>query len=160
MNALSTLLIDDDPSAVEYLSYLLHRELPQLKVTSRLNPDVGGRFDVYLIDNDFAGRRIAGQLTEEIRLRQPDALVIAFSASLDNSTLKELINAGCDAVADKANPDDHDMLLELIRRYGRAYRSAQSRTASIKRQPIVDSIVSLIREWNTSYRNSRGGTES
>lgn len=147
------LVVDDDPDALQYISYVLRREIPELEVTCRVTADVSGVFDVYLLDNDFAGRRIAGQLTEEIRLVNPRALILAFSASLDVATLKGLLNAGCDAVADKSEAAEQALLVELIQRYIESVVVDQANGPT--RTGTLGSVIELLREWNRRYENSR-----
>lgn len=159
MNGMNTktgfraLIVDDDPDAIQYISYVLRREIPELELTCRLTADVSGVFDVYLLDNDFAGRRIAGQLTEEIRLVNPNALILAFSASLDLATLKGLLNAGCDAVADKSEATEQALLVELIQRYIESIVVSRARKPA--RTGTLGSVIELLREWNKRYEDSK-----
>lgn len=95
------LLVDDDPMALEHLELVLSSRFPDLEITTRTVPDVGGTFDFYFLDNDFDGELMAGELAREIRAREERALVIAFSGALDVETLKRLINAGCDGACEK-----------------------------------------------------------
>jgi len=143
------LVVDDDPNAIEYISYLLRREVPGLEITCRSTADVSGDFEIYLLDNDFAGTRVASRLTENIRLRNPNALVLAFSASLDLATLKGLLNAGCDAVADKSEPADQVLLIDIIQRYISAATLEHARVS--QRRSTLSSVVDLLREWNKRY---------
>ena len=89
------LIVDDDLDAAEFLKFRLRQLNPDIGVEIRLQPDASGDFDMYFLDNDFAGMRLAAELAAAARRQRGDALIVAFSAFLDVQTLKQLINAGC-----------------------------------------------------------------
>ncbi len=115
-NNVTALLLDDDEFALDFLQATLLDRYPGLQVEKRLAPDPTGDFDVYFLDDDFEGLRLAGRLARRIRTEHPTAVILAFSASLDEATLKELLNAGCDGVCDKKVPGDMPKLLESLDR--------------------------------------------
>jgi DNA-binding NarL/FixJ family response regulator len=137
---LRILVIDDDHNALNYVRYVVNQQFPTAHVECRERPDASGRFDVYLVDNDFGGNRIAARLTEEVRLVNPDALIVAFSASLDTGSLKALLNAGCDAVADKSDVEEQRFLLDMIGRYQDVYQRRPKLST-------IQSIRSLLHQW-------------
>lgn len=116
------LIVDDDSWSLRFLEVMLVNHFPELIVESRQTPDLSGDHDLYFIDNDFDGRELAGEMAAKIRRTNPDALVIAFSATLGRRSLKELVNAGCDGACDKSMPGDLDVLIETTSRYLRGLR--------------------------------------
>lgn len=144
------LILDDDPLAQQTLQAHLEAEIPGVSVTCRLEPDPQGDFDIYFLDNQFDGVDCAARLAKEIRQNTAEKLVIAFSGTLNSKILKSLINAGCDGVCDKTEPDDLPNALRIARNFA----------DSLKSQPdappgpsgvigAVRAISDLLREWNT-----------
>jgi DNA-binding NarL/FixJ family response regulator len=106
--------------------------------------------NVYFIDNDFDGARCAGELARKIRVAHPNVLVIAFSATLDQDTLKELIHGGCDGVCDKSVPEDLPVAMNIVEEYVRALDSSgEGRKQKKGFLGAVHSIAQLLREWNS-----------
>ena len=60
---------------------------------------------------------MAERLLNEIRVVNPDALVIAVSASLDADVLKSLLNLGCNGACDKSKLSDLEEMFRLVRRF-------------------------------------------
>lgn len=147
---LKALVIDDDQDAAEWLAFQLQQRFPGLQIELRLSPSVTGDFDMYFIDNDFHGKSLAGELAEAIRSQHSQALIVAFSARLDNGTLKRLVNAGCDGAFDKSNTEEVSQLLEIVESF--AMRS-QSEPRSGGFLSAVRSIRDLLREWNRRLEN-------
>ena len=150
--SLAILVVDDDPFALELLRHRLEAEIPGAQVTTRSDADVAGQFDVYLLDNQFAGTSCAGALASEVRARHDadDALVLAISAKLDRETLFELVNAGCNGAFDKGEVDDLDRAIALIRTFGeqRAEFAARGNLTS-----VVGSLRALLDSWNQRLRD-------
>lgn len=149
---LSVLIVDDDPfcSAMLRTQWLL--AMPDSAVVCREDADVTGDFDVYLLDNNFHGSELAVQLTRAARLQSPEALVIAFSSSLDRACLKGLLNAGCDAVAEKTSIEDCELIFEL----GRRFREARDVAARPDRDPsVLGGVLQLLRQWNRRLELSK-----
>ncbi|MFN3193143.1 MAG: hypothetical protein ACE361_21715 [Aureliella sp.] len=143
------LIVDDDSDASALLQHRLRRVFPDLQIETRTEPDVTGEFDVYFLDNDFGGVSEAGRLTEAIRSEQPGALVIAFSACLDNRTLRQLVNAECNRVFEKDGDGEFDRLLEIVRHYIQSHHGVSRRAVkSIGLTETISSIADLLREWN------------
>lgn len=155
---IKALLLDDDEYALEYLKAVLLERFPELDVEIRLRPDPTGSFDLYFIDDDFEGVRLAGKLARKVRAQDPGAVVLAFSASLDERTLKELLNAGCNGVCDKKVPGDMPAMLDAVARSIDEIQRA-------RREPPRDAVHlfstlrALFKEWNRRL-GRQGGEES
>jgi CheY-like chemotaxis protein len=149
-NALRALLLDDDPYALEFLQAVLSERYPGLSIDVRCEPDPTGEYDVYLLDDDFEGVRLAGKLARRIRAQRPAALILAFSASLDQTTLKELLGAGCNGVCDKRVPSDLPEMLEAL---DRCVEELEERRrgppADLSGRYLVKTFRDLFRAWNT-----------
>ena len=108
------LVVDDDPDASAWLAYRLNERFPELEIVCRESPDLSGEFDLYFIDNDFHGKSLAADLAAAIRAINPPALIVAFSARLDNKTLKLLVNAGCDGACEKTESQDVELMMRIV----------------------------------------------
>ena len=143
------LLLDDDPYALEFLRAILTERYPGLAIDVRTEPDPTGEYDLYLLDDDFEGVRLAGKLARRIRAQRPEALILAFSASLDGHTLKELLGAGCNGVCDKRVPGD---LPEMLAALDRCLRELEERHAEppsdLSGRYLVKTFRELFRAWN------------
>jgi DNA-binding NarL/FixJ family response regulator len=149
-NGLRALLLDDDPYALEFLQAVLAERYPGLSIDARNEPDPTGEYDVYLLDDDFEGVRLAGKLARRIRAQRPEALILAFSASLDRATLKELLGAGCNGVCDKRVPADlPEMLAALDRCLEELDERRRSPPPDLSGRYLVKTFRALLREWNT-----------
>jgi len=146
---LKALLLDDDPYALEFLRAILSERYPGLAIDTRSEPDPTGEYDVYLLDDDFEGVRLAGKLARRIRAQRPGALILAFSASLDGATLKELLGAGCNGVCDKRVPGDlPEMLVALDRCIEELAERNQEPPADLSGRYLVKTFRELFRQWN------------
>jgi N-acetylglucosaminyldiphosphoundecaprenol N-acetyl-beta-D-mannosaminyltransferase len=146
----TALLVDDDIHALDHLELLLSMTFPGVAFEKRLEADVEGDFDFYFLDNDFNGELQAARMAGEIRERQPDATIFAFSAHLDVGTLKGLINAGCDGVCDKSEPATWRVVVEHMRfELGeRARRHKRGTRAFGGVRNAARSIELLLQDWN------------
>jgi DNA-binding NarL/FixJ family response regulator len=151
------LLLDDDRYALEFLQALLLDRHPDLSIEMRSTPDPSGAFDVYFLDDDFEGVRLAGKLARRIRAQRPEALILAFSASLDAPTLKELLASGCDGVCDKKVPSDVPEMLDALDRC-LAELSVASRSPVVDphRPHLVATFRELFHEWNRRLESQEG----
>ena len=146
---IKALLLDDDEYALEFLQATLLDRYPGLEIQKRLEPDPTGDFDVYFLDDDFEGLRLAGRLARRIRNEHPDAVILAFSASLDEATLKELLNAGCDGVSDKKVSSDMPKLLEALDRCLLEIAKAKAEPpVQASGRYLIKTFRELFREWN------------
>ena len=146
---MKALLLDDDPYALEFLRAILSERYPGLEIHARSEPDPTGEYDVYLLDDDFEGVRLAGKLARRIRAQRPEALILAFSASLDDKTLKELLGAGCNGVCDKRVPGDlPEMLAALDRCLSELAREQEQPPSDLTTRYLVNTFRDLFRAWN------------
>lgn len=141
---LRALLLDDDEYALDFLEAILRDRYPGLALERRLEPSPEGEFDLYFLDDDFEGVRLAGELARRIRRDRPGAIVLAFSASLDASTLKELLGAGCNGVCDKKVPRD---LPEMLATLDRCVEQMEARRDQ-RPDSMLRTFRELFREWN------------
>ena len=143
------LLLDDDPYALEFLRAVLQERYPGLAVDVRTEPDPTGEYDVYLLDDDFEGVRLAGKLARRIRAQRPEALILAFSATLDARTLKELLGAGCNGVCDKRSPQDLPEMLAALDRCLAELEARRSEPPSeVSGRYLLKTFRDLFRAWN------------
>lgn len=154
------LIVDDDEDAARFLEYRLRQVCTDWQIVVRNVPDVSGEFDIYVLDNDFRGQRIAARLVQEIRRRHEDSLVVAFSGVLDTETLKQLVNAGCDHVCEKHRQNEIKQLLEMMVAFVGTQAEKQN-TVSKERGLVktIQSITSLLREWNRRLDMQSTGLE-
>ena len=146
---LKALLLDDDPYALEFLRAILSERYPGLKIDVRSEPDPTGEYDLYLLDDDFEGVRLAGKLARRIRAQRPEALILAFSASLDGQTLKELLGAGCNGVCDKRVPADLPEMLSALDRCVSELEEQRSEPPSdLSGRYLVKTFRALFQAWN------------
>ena len=146
---LRALLLDDDEYALDFLQAILLERYPQLAIEKRLSPDPTGDFDLYFLDDDFEGVRLAGRLARRIRAQRPDAVILAFSASLDEPTLKELLNAGCNGVCDKKVPGDMPRMLEALDRCVEEVEEMRSLPPdNLSGRYLLNTFRELFQEWN------------
>ncbi len=108
------LLIDDDIDIHKMFGAQFRHRFPKLKLDTSLEPQVGGAYDVFVIDNQFTEGKMAESLAQSIRKEHPEAVIIAHSATLDVRTLKSLLNKGCSGACEKGNPEDLEVLFKLI----------------------------------------------
>ena len=145
---IEALLLDDDIWSLRLIKGLLQECFPDMKVHARDLPDPQGEFDIYFVDNDFNGRRVLPDLARDIRRERPQALIIAFSATLDAGTLKELINAGCDGACDKSVYGDLARTMEIVRAYIEQTMIGSPRGGRARANGAMGTVRDLLREWN------------
>lgn len=146
----TVLILDDDRFFLKLLSLRLKRKFPDLVVESRAQPVANGSYDIYILDNDFLGRPLAAELAEDIKRQQSKSIILVLSGTLSKSTLKRLINCGCEGAFDKSIPKEIDALVDSIADY---LRSADLTTVENRRpySNILDTaraITGLIQDWN------------
>ncbi|MHC5114570.1 MAG: hypothetical protein ACYTGP_09105 [Planctomycetota bacterium] len=145
---LGALVVDDDIWSLRLMKGLLSECFPDLQVHTRETPDCHGSYDLYFIDNDFNGECVACELAAGIRRDHPDALIIAYSANLDATTLKALINAGCNGACDKSNPADIPRAMEIVRAFIESRLMAEDRPPPGGLIRTIRSVRDLLSEWN------------
>lgn len=147
-------IIDDDPIAATVMRARLRIQFPECSITIYDKPVVEPHLDVYFVDNDFDGSALATELLSEIRKLNPNALVVAMSATLESDTLKALINGGCNAVYDKNQPRNGEPVFEVIGNYFDVLdrlRTAQTHSPFGR---VVISLRDLLHEWNQRLRHA------
>ena len=142
------LILDDDVWALRLMTGMLLQCFPDLEVQPRDDPDPTGDFDIYFIDNYFNNVPVAVDLATKIRADHEESLIVAFSGSLDTSTLRRLVNAGCNGVCDKSDPTDLPRVMEVVGKY------IDEITVPTKPQKhglvgAMGAISSLLHEWNS-----------
>jgi DNA-binding LytR/AlgR family response regulator len=152
---LKALLVDDDPDASAWLAYTLNQRFPDLEISARDIPDLSGIFDIYFIDNDFHGKRLAAELATAIRAANPPAMIIAFSARLDSQSLKMLVNAGCDGACEKSEPADVEQMMRIVAAYQVRRQCEDVEQSQCGLMKALHSIRNLLREWNRRLDGSR-----
>ncbi len=146
---LRALLLDDDPYALEFLRAILSERYPGLAIDSRNEPDPTGEYDLYFLDDDFEGVRLAGKLARRIRAQRPESLILAFSASLDADTLRELLNSGCNGVCDKRVPADlPEMFAALDRCIAEIEENREAPPVDLDGRYLLKTFRALFRQWN------------
>ena len=138
------LILDDDPWASALFAQHLQIRFPSIEVAIRAKPAPSPGFDLYVIDNEFEGTREAARLAGEIRRENPDALVIACSATLDADLLRTLINAGCDGVCVKGDIGELEQVLRIA---GRHFERRRAQGSGL--QTTVHAVTDLLRQWNS-----------
>jgi len=149
----SVLLIDDDPFALEHMELLLSTHFPEVEFEKRTIPDVDGRFDFYFVDHDFGGSRVGPTVVDEIRRRNPQALIFGFSVNLDADTLRKLINAGCNGVCDKTEPGNWKPVLKLMEKRLEEMAERHKRETGFFGgvKHAAHAIHSLLEDWNRRH---------
>ncbi len=145
---LKALIVDDDPDASAWLAYKFNEQFPDLEIVCRESPSLTGAFDLYFIDNDFHGKSLAADLAAAIRATNPPSLIVAFSARLDNQTLKMLVNAGCDGACEKSEPRDIELMMRIVSAYLNRRRCETQERSRYGLIGAIHSIRNLLHEWN------------
>ena len=149
---LRALVLDDDEYALEFLRAILSDRYPGLTIETRMEPDPDGEHDLYFLDDDFDGVRLAGELARRIRKQRPDAIILAFSASLDAPTLRELLIAGCNGVCDKKVQSDLPEMLEALDRCMEDFTTRNKE----EEDSVVGTFRDLFDEWNRRLEGQGG----
>ena len=146
----SILILDDDPVLLKLLETRIQSRFPDAIVETRSKPIAVGVYDVYILDNDFQGRSLAADLAEEIKKNQPDSMVAALSGTLCTTTLKRLVNCGCDGAFDKRDPTEIDALIQTLDKYlsKQQENTPKSRLSGAGLLETTRAISNLIRDWN------------
>ena len=143
------LIMDDDSIVTTLFKRHFETHFPDAEIDCVNKPEAEPGYDVYFIDNDFGGRRLARQIADEIRRFQPNAFIVTLSLTIDFHQLRELVNSGCNAVYSKNTPDSSVDVRKAIREYLIAKEEAATLEKSGKTINFtLQSITSLIRQWN------------
>lgn len=149
------LLIDDDAIITVLFKRHLENYFPNAEINYTNQPKIEPGYDVYFIDNDFDGKRLARALANEIRRFEPQAFIVALSLTIDFYQLKGLVNSGCNAVYSKNAPESSDEARLAIREHLAAVRetTALAQTSG-SLNTTIKSLSSLLRRWNSRLRNN------
>jgi DNA-binding NarL/FixJ family response regulator len=146
--SIRALLLDDDALYAAGFRRRFRAAFPDVALETRTEPRVEGNFDLYFLDNQFEGEELAERLLNEVRVVNPDALVIAISATLDADILKSLLNLGCNGACDKSKLSDLDEMFRLVRRFINHRKTEPPRSRRGGLVLAIRSITELLREWN------------
>ena len=141
-------IIDDDPVIGNVMRARLTAHFPDCEITHTTEPVVAPNYHVYLVDNDFAGERLATHLLRQIRELNPNALVIAMSSSLDQKALEQLMNGGCNAIYNKASQSQAKEIFEVIENYLAIIKNRHLLDTEKPLRGVIQSLQGLIKQWN------------
>ncbi len=144
----SLLILDDDEESSALTAFRIRKVFPEFDITTVSTPTPTAGFHVYLVDDDFCGQSMAARVAMKIRTLNPDAVIIAFSAHLDDTVLKTLINAGCDGAFDKGSPGEFGRLVGHLASLVKLRQSHPRRPCSTGLLATIQSINRLIANWN------------
>ena len=142
---LRLLVLDDDPWARRLIEHRVRARFPSLSISATAEPAAAPGYDIYLVDNEFDGDRVATGLVAELRRVAPEAAIVVLSAQLDAWTLRRLIASGCNGAFDKCDPDDWDALEAQIE--ARLQRRPRPRGALGAARGVLEA-------WSTRLRAS------
>ncbi len=142
------LIVDDDPVVTSVLAQNFKVIFPGAVVSTTNEPIIEPGYDVYFLDNDFDGSLMAKSLIKSVREIEPEALVVALSATLDFDTLRILINCGCNAVYDKRSLEASVEARRIVRNYVAALKERHDSKLDSGFGGIVRSMRGLLFEWN------------
>lgn len=135
-------ILDDDPEFTDIQRNIVTRRFPAAQVTVGHEPRPIPAQDVYLVDNRFDGTERAISLAKQIRVAEPQSLVIVWSGCVTKELLKKLAPVGINAVAEKGNRDDLEAAMQVIDHYVRREKSTRSFGGTIR------CIRDLLALWN------------
>ena len=142
------LVVDDDPIASAVIRKQLELAFPHATVHIKNEPIIIPGYHVYLLDNDFDGKYMAGNLVREARTIEPSSLIVALSTTLDLQTLNQMVNDGCNAVFDKQNPEDSLQAKQVITNYISILQEASSLQNQSSVSRLIVSVGRLLGAWN------------
>eukprot|EP00752_Nemacystus_decipiens_P013695 g12148.t1 len=111
----SAVILDDDPDAIAFMRWFMEEHFPWVRVATGTEADAVKGFDIYFIDNNFHGKARAVEIVKALRETEKDAMIIAYSATMDAKTFKALLNAGCNGAAEKGNAGDMAVIGHMVK---------------------------------------------
>lgn len=135
-------ILDDSPVSTMLEERAIGERFPAAEITVCHEPSLVLGQDVYLVDNQFGDAECAVDLAGKIRAKEPDSLIIVWSATVTKKLLKRLSPVGINAVAEKGNQEDVEAALQVIERFVRRDREGRSFGDTIR------SIRDLLAQWN------------
>ncbi|NVJ96667.1 MAG: hypothetical protein HWE25_00855 [Alphaproteobacteria bacterium] len=142
------LILDDDPHYSGMLALKLRQRFPELMISSCERTDISSGYDIYVLDNDFAGEKCGAALAEEVRGQQPNALVIVLSGTLELDLVKRLVNCHAAGVFDKSEASDLERMMTMIDYFLRQNTPEKQKADHASLRSTVTSISALLSEWN------------
>lgn len=136
-------ILDDSQVSTLLQEKLVGIRFPAATITVLHEPKPVLAQDVYLIDNQFGDKECAVDLAKAIREKQPDSLIIVWSATVTKRLLKRLSSVGINAVAEKDSHEDVEAALQVIEKFVTRDRIHSSFGETIR------SIRDLLSQWNT-----------
>lgn len=138
-------IIDDDMWCAEAIKAMLIDIDIEMVFECISTPHPIDGFDIYIIDNEFKHGDYAVEMAQRTRSRNPDAMIMACSGTLDRIKFKELINAGCNAVVEKGSSKDRTTMINVIERFAMTKRSMITQTSI---GSVMADIKGIISTWN------------
>ena len=138
-------IIDDDKWCAEAIKAMLMDIQVDMFFEFASTPDPIDGFDIYIIDNEFENGDHAVEMTRKTRDRNPDAMIMACSGTLDRIRFKELINAGCNAVVEKGSAKDRATMIGVIERFAMTRRPVMTQTSI---GSVLADIQGILSTWN------------
>ena len=145
-------ILDDSTVSTRLQEKMIGIRFPSATITIVHEPKPILGQDVYLIDNQFGDAECAVDLARTIREKEPDSLIIVWSATVTKRLLKRLSSVGINAVAEKDSPEDIEAALTVIEQFVRSDRGHSSFGETIR------SIRDLLAQWNTRLENEERPT--
>lgn len=144
----SAVIMDDDPNAIAFMKWFLEEHFPWVRVASGTEADVVRGFDMYFIDNNFNGKARAVEIVKALRETEKDAMIIAYSATMDAKTFKALLNAGCNGAAEKGNASDMAIMGRMTREFIEKKSAEAAEKKSHGFRGTIESMAEMIGKWN------------
>ena len=138
-------IIDDDRWCAEAIKAMLMDIQTEMFFEIVTTPDPIDGFDIYIIDNEFNNGDHAINMVQIIRVRNPDAMIMACSGTMNRVRFKDLINAGCNAVVEKGSAKDRDTMVNVIERFAVTKRSSITQTSI---GSVMADIRGILSTWN------------
>ena len=144
----SALVLDDDPDSIAFMKWFMDENFPWVRVATGTEAIPAKGFDIYYIDNNFHGKARAVQIVREIRETDDNAMIIAYSATMDSATYKSLMNAGCNGAVEKGNSKDMAVMGRMTREYIQKRNAMDEADKPQGLRAVVQSMAELINQWN------------
>lgn len=144
----SAVIMDDDPDAIAFMKWFMEEHFPWVRVATGTEADAVKGFDMYFVDNNFHGKARAVEIVRALRETEKDAMIIAYSATMDAITFKALMNAGCNGAAEKGCSTDMAVMGRMIRAYIDQKNQEATKKNSQGFRGTIESMAEMIGKWN------------
>ncbi len=142
------LIIDDDQIVTKVFKVHLQSHYPNAIIDTSNAPLALPGYDIYFLDNDFDGLKLATSLIKEIREHSPQSLVVSMSRTHSLTSMQHLINLGCNAVYSKNDLQNATEAREVISNYIEVLSVQNTEKRERRFQTLIRSIHELMRQWN------------